>query len=345
VKRLSDQTLYEILEVSPEASPDEIERACSRAAALYGPGSLATYTLMAPDEAALLTNRIDEARAVLLDADARARYDERIGVRPRAPAAPLATPVPGTLPAPTQQPLATPWPPAVAVAPVAATPVPSVVVQTPIATLDATPTQPLTSTVAAPPSTEPQPPTPAVEPPPAEPPPTPPIQGSLPLQLTDLAAPVPAQAPEQPSSPGVAALTASPVVTVAPPPALVAPVAPLPIPLKQEAPPVRELVVPEGSPWTGEMLRQVREARGLSVRQISDRTKIIRHHIENIELEKYEALPAAVYLRGILTSLARELRLDGQRVSRSFLERMEAVQAAAEPRKDQPRKDHAPRRP
>ena len=33
MKRLSDQTLYEIIEVPVDARPDEIERACDRAAA------------------------------------------------------------------------------------------------------------------------------------------------------------------------------------------------------------------------------------------------------------------------------------------------------------------------
>ena len=322
MKRLSDQTLYEILEVSVEALPEEIERACTRAAALYGPGSLATYTLMSPDEAALLTNRIEEARAVLLDPDARARYDERIGVRPKATPAPLATPPPLATPV-SAGPIATPWPP------------PQVPYAAPVSEWPA----------AAPPEAplEPAPVAPLAEAqPPAEPPAvppavsqfTPPTQESLPLQLTELAASAPAPGaaalpPEPPASPGLAALTASPVAPPSPP-------APPPIPLKQELPPPRELVVPEGSPWTGEMLRQVREARGLTIRQISDRTKVIRHHIENIEAEKYDALPAPVYLRGILTSLARELRLDGQRVARSFLERLEAAQAGANAKKVPP---------
>ena len=82
--------------------------------------------------------------------------------------------------------------------------------------------------------------------------------------------------------------------------------------------------VPEGSPWTGDILRQVREARGISTQQIADRTKVTRHHIENIEADRYASLPAPVYLRGILLSLARELRLDGQKVARSYLERFAA---------------------
>ena len=94
----------------------------------------------------------------------------------------------------------------------------------------------------------------------------------------------------------------------------------------------RELLVPEGAAWTGEMLRQLREARGLTLAQVSERTKVTRHHLENVEAERFEALPAPVYLRGILMSLSRELRLDGQKVARSYLERMAAAAASA-PRK------------
>jgi cytoskeletal protein RodZ len=84
-------------------------------------------------------------------------------------------------------------------------------------------------------------------------------------------------------------------------------------------------VLPDGAPWTGEVLRQVREARGISVQQIAERTRVTRHHIENIEGDQFPSLPAPVYLRGILLSLARELRLDGQRVARSYLDRVAAA--------------------
>jgi hypothetical protein len=105
----------------------------------------------------------------------------------------------------------------------------------------------------------------------------------------------------------------------APEPFRAAPPEPSPPP----APPPREasVVVPEGTAWTGDVLRQIREARGLTLKTLSDRTKVTRHHIENIEGDRFRLLPAPVYLRGILMSLARELRLDGQKVARSYLER------------------------
>jgi cytoskeletal protein RodZ len=82
--------------------------------------------------------------------------------------------------------------------------------------------------------------------------------------------------------------------------------------------------VPEGSAWSGELLRRVREARGLTLQQLAERTRITRHHLENIEQDRFKALPAPVYLRGIILSLARELRLDGQKVARAYLDRMGA---------------------
>jgi cytoskeletal protein RodZ len=83
--------------------------------------------------------------------------------------------------------------------------------------------------------------------------------------------------------------------------------------------------MPEGAAWTGDALRRVREARGITVPQIAERTKVTRYHVENIEAERFSALPAPVYLRGILLSLARELRLDGQKVARAYLDRAAAA--------------------
>jgi hypothetical protein len=87
----------------------------------------------------------------------------------------------------------------------------------------------------------------------------------------------------------------------------------------------------EETHYTGEALRRAREARGVTIAQLCERTKILRSHMENVEADRYEKLPAPVYLRGILMALAKELRLDGQRVARSYLE---AAGAAARGRGD-----------
>lgn len=91
----------------------------------------------------------------------------------------------------------------------------------------------------------------------------------------------------------------------------------------------RPFEVPAGVEFNGDLLRQVRMARGLSLLQLSERTRIGVRHLENIESDRYDALPALVYLRGMLMNMARELGLDGLRVSKSYLTFVEAHQAKA----------------
>jgi cytoskeletal protein RodZ len=76
--------------------------------------------------------------------------------------------------------------------------------------------------------------------------------------------------------------------------------------------------------FNGDLIRQVRMARGISLVQLAEKTRISVRHLENLEADRYDSLPAAVYLRGILVSVARELSLDGPRVARSYLSFVEA---------------------
>jgi len=54
---------------------------------------------------------------------------------------------------------------------------------------------------------------------------------------------------------------------------------------------------------------------------MAERTKLSRLQIESVEAENFGQLPVAAYLRGIVMCIARELRLDGQKVARSYLEK------------------------
>jgi hypothetical protein len=78
--------------------------------------------------------------------------------------------------------------------------------------------------------------------------------------------------------------------------------------------------IPSDAEFNGELLRQVREGRNLSLQMLADRTRISSRHVENIEADRYDILPASVYLRGMLMSIARELGLDPLRVSRSYMD-------------------------
>jgi hypothetical protein len=78
----------------------------------------------------------------------------------------------------------------------------------------------------------------------------------------------------------------------------------------------------EGERWTGALLRQVREARGLSVEELSEQTKVMAHHLRSVEADRIDRLPPRVYLRGFVLSVADALGLDGKDVARSYLEHL-----------------------
>jgi curved DNA-binding protein CbpA len=70
----------------------------------------------------------------------------------------------------------------------------------------------------------------------------------------------------------------------------------------------------------GELLRGVRKSKGMSLAHLSERTRIAMRHLENIEADRYDGLPANVYLRGMLMSLSRELGLDPVRIAKGYLD-------------------------
>lgn len=207
---------YEILEVKPGASQSEVRGAYERIRAIFGPSSLAVYSLVDPEEQRRMLLEIEEAYGVLSDPESRRAYDEKKGhPTPPEEAKPRQALVPPPLP------------------PRALRPVP-----------------PATQEIPAPV-------VPAAEPGPS--------------------------ASEAPA---------------------------------REMPPVGS-----DTAFTGELLRAIRLARGLSIQEISRRTKITSTHLESIEQERWAWLPERVFLRGFLVSYARELQLNPEQVSATYLRR------------------------
>lgn len=64
----------------------------------------------------------------------------------------------------------------------------------------------------------------------------------------------------------------------------------------------------------GEKLRKAREAKGLSLEQVEEATKIVRSYLQALEDEEFERLPAPVYVKGFLRNYASYLGLDAQEV-------------------------------
>ena len=103
-----------------------------------------------------------------------------------------------------------------------------------------------------------------------------------------------------------------------------------PLPPKQPLPPEPE--IGPATEYRGALLRQIREARGIDLHAISQRTKITVSHLRAIEEESIKAMPAQVYVRGFLVEYARFLRLDVTRVLETYLPRIKISRAAEEER-------------
>jgi flagellar biosynthesis protein FlhG len=94
-KRTEEQNLYEILELDPGASDEEVRRAHKRMREIYSSDSMVVCGLYTPERLEVVHRRIEEAYDTLLDADRRRQHDLKLfpdGVPVRL--APQGTPVP-----------------------------------------------------------------------------------------------------------------------------------------------------------------------------------------------------------------------------------------------------------
>ncbi len=66
--------------------------------------------------------------------------------------------------------------------------------------------------------------------------------------------------------------------------------------------------------FTGRLLREVREFRGIELAAIAEHTKISRQYLQAIEDEDEKHLPEPAYLKGYLKQYAAEIGLDPERV-------------------------------
>ncbi len=73
--------------------------------------------------------------------------------------------------------------------------------------------------------------------------------------------------------------------------------------------------------YTGALLRRVREAAGLSAEDVAKKTRISLRYVVALEEDDLASLPTAVYARGFLRVVARELRLDEAAVARTYFAR------------------------
>jgi len=75
LKDIKDQTYYEVLEVSPTATPKEIQRAYEQAKETFDVDSLAIYSLFSEAEVKEIQEAVEEAHRILMDEGLRSSYD------------------------------------------------------------------------------------------------------------------------------------------------------------------------------------------------------------------------------------------------------------------------------
>lgn len=220
-----ERTCYEVLGLSHGAAAEQVERAYRFYRDLYRENSLATYSLLSPEELSAARTRVQEAYEMLGDPARRLAYDAALG---------LQAPVPWVPPPVASKPIADPVPPPAA-APVEVAPAPDTL--------------------------------------------------------------------------GEPATAAGPAFLVPPP------VAP---PANPEPPPLPE-------PVTGAALKAYRVAKGVSLRDIANESKIGVRFLEYLEADRFHDLPAPVYIRGFLREYARACGLDPGRIVDSYLSRLAAT--------------------
>lgn len=70
----------------------------------------------------------------------------------------------------------------------------------------------------------------------------------------------------------------------------------------------------------GGRLRAAREARGLSLQDVANQSRIPLRHLQNIELEEWDELPAVTYCVGFARAYANAVGLDGAEIGREVRE-------------------------
>jgi flagellar biosynthesis protein FlhG len=78
MKRIKEQTYYEILEVSPHATVKDVQSAYEHAKETYHRDSLAIYSLFSEEEVIEIQAAAEEAYQVLMDETLRKNYDQTL---------------------------------------------------------------------------------------------------------------------------------------------------------------------------------------------------------------------------------------------------------------------------
>ena len=103
--------------------------------------------------------------------------------------------------------------------------------------------------------------------------------------------------------------------------------APVPLP----TPEFETLEDDANAPFDGPRLRRSRLHRGLEIEHIAKETKINPTYLRFIEEERFDDLPAPVYVRGFVSAYARCVGLDADETADSYMKRFQASRVEEPP--------------
>ena len=90
---------------------------------------------------------------------------------------------------------------------------------------------------------------------------------------------------------------------------------------------------PHGDPFSqrtiGERLQEAREAKGLSLEDVASQSRIPIRHLQHIEREEWDALPAITYCVGFVRSYGNIVGLNGAELGRELRERLGGTRTRA----------------
>ncbi len=90
-----------------------------------------------------------------------------------------------------------------------------------------------------------------------------------------------------------------------------------------------ETKIENATAFSGELLKEIRDYRAVTIERLADMTKISKTYIRYIEEEKYEKLPALAYVRGFVYQYAKCLKLNPEIVANSYIHHIKTIKTQA----------------
>jgi curved DNA-binding protein CbpA len=280
---IDQATHYDILDIKPDASPNQIREAYLRAKSAYHKESAALYALISTEEREQMIHLIEQAYKILSNPQRRQEYDQQHGfVVSYAPD--NYHPTPFRAESVIRSEVATNRPEQTTNTANTSNNVISIDRTPPMETDNGEGNDGLLIAPSTMPSTS------IAEP-----------QSTAPARVVSVSSPVLTPGWSDPSPAAIPTIQKKDTVSPS-------------MPMQNE--------IESETEWSGPFLRKIREANSISIEEIASITRINKHYLLAIEEDNYAKLPAQVYVRGFITQLTKTLKLPSDKVVNAYMNRL-----------------------